>query len=186
MVDASPTMTAARLSQVVATQTGVPLDFFTLYHGSKPMCGTLEESGVACPPWWLPPFMANHDGQVHSGNQVLAHVDVDDGKPHRDLMSDQSAEQPKPADSPSHGATIGLCTSSALLCAFVFLLSVYAFNGKVPTPFLLCAACTLFSLLQSALYTHLAALPAPCSLHLGPLRHPQRRVPHSVLAGPVA
>ena len=47
MVDASPTMTAARLSQVVATQTGVPLDFFTLYHGSKPMCGTLEESGVA-------------------------------------------------------------------------------------------------------------------------------------------
>ena len=102
----------------------------------------IEKDGVACPPWWLPPFMANHDGQVHSGNQVLAHVDVDDGKPHRDLMSDQSAEQPKPADSPSHGATIGWCTSSALLCAFVFLLSVYAFNGKVPTPFLLRAAYT--------------------------------------------
>lgn len=42
-----------------------------------------KSEGVACPPWWLPPFLANH-GQVHSGNQV-AHVD--DGKPHRDLTS---------------------------------------------------------------------------------------------------
>ena len=47
MVDASPTMTAARLSRVIAAQTGVPRGSFALYHGSKPMCGTLEESGVA-------------------------------------------------------------------------------------------------------------------------------------------
>ena len=47
MVDASPTMTAAQLSRVIAAQTGVPRGSFALYHGSKPMCGTLEESGVA-------------------------------------------------------------------------------------------------------------------------------------------
>ena len=46
MVDASPTMTAAQLSRVIAAQTGVPRGSFALYHGSKPMCGTLEESGV--------------------------------------------------------------------------------------------------------------------------------------------
>ena len=93
-----------------------------------------KDEGIPCPPWWLPAFMANH-GQVHSGNQVLAHVVVDDGKPHHDLMSHQSAEQPKPAGSPSHGETIGLWTSSALLCAFVFLLKVYDFNGKVTNSF---------------------------------------------------
>ena len=120
-----------------------------------------KPAGLACPPWWLPPFMANH-GQVHSGNhQVLAHVDVDDGMPHRDLMSHESTEQPKPADSPSDGETIGLWTSSALLCAFVFLLSAYAFNGKVHTPFLLCAACTLFPCCTQ-LSAHLLPLyPAP-------------------------
>jgi len=47
MVDASPTMTAARLSRVIEKQTGVPRGSFALYHASKPMCGTLEESGVA-------------------------------------------------------------------------------------------------------------------------------------------
>jgi hypothetical protein len=46
MVDASPTMTAARLSRVIEKQTGVPQGSFALYHGSRPMCGTLEESGV--------------------------------------------------------------------------------------------------------------------------------------------
>ena len=80
-----------------------------------------NDEGIACPPWWLPPFIANH-GQVH-------------GKPHHDLMSHQSAEQPKPAGSPSHGEAIGLWTSSALLCAFVFLLKVYDFNGKVTNSF---------------------------------------------------
>ena len=100
--------------------------------------------------------MANH-GQALSGNQV-AQVDANDGKPvgkpHRNLMSGQSAEQPKPADSPSPAPsssessnpvhplsyiakereTIGWWTSSFLLCAFVFVLSVYAFNGKVYDP----------------------------------------------------
>ena len=47
MVDASPTMTAARLSRVIEKQTGVPRGSFALYHASKPMCGTLKESGVA-------------------------------------------------------------------------------------------------------------------------------------------
>ena len=141
--------------------------------------------GVACPPWWLPPFMAN-DGQALSSNQV-AHVDVGDGKPHCDLMSNQFADQPKPADSPSHAPpasessnpvrslssvakgreTINRWTSSTLLCALVFVLSVYAFNGKVPTPFLLHAA-----------YTPLCPAAAPCSpcspysLRLAPRLHP--------------
>jgi len=47
MVDASPTMTAARLSRVIAAQTGVPHGSFALYYGSRPMCGSLKESGVA-------------------------------------------------------------------------------------------------------------------------------------------
>ena len=47
MIDASPTMTVARLSRVIAAQMGVPRGSFALYHASKPMCGTLEESGVA-------------------------------------------------------------------------------------------------------------------------------------------
>ena len=47
MVDASPTMTAARLSHVIEKQTGVPPGSFTLYYGSRPMRGTLDESGVA-------------------------------------------------------------------------------------------------------------------------------------------
>ena len=46
MVDASPKMTAARLSRVIEKQTGVPRGSFTLYHASKTMCSTLEESGV--------------------------------------------------------------------------------------------------------------------------------------------
>ena len=47
MIDASPKMTATRLSRVIEKQTGVPRGSFALYHASKPMCGTLEESGVA-------------------------------------------------------------------------------------------------------------------------------------------
>ena len=46
MVNASPTLTAARLSRVIEKQTGVPRGSFALYHASKPMCGTLEENGV--------------------------------------------------------------------------------------------------------------------------------------------
>lgn len=137
-----------------------------------------EKEGAACPPWWLPPFLANH-GQVHSGNQVLAHVDVHDGK-HRDFMSHQPAEQPEPADSPSHLSpsfeslnlvrplsciakgreTINSWTSCALLSAFVFLLSVCSFNGKVPTPFL--PARAAWTLLFALLHPLLS--PAPCSL----------------------
>ena len=47
MVDASPTMTAARLARVVAARTGVPQGCFALYYGSRPIYGTLGESGVA-------------------------------------------------------------------------------------------------------------------------------------------
>ena len=47
MVDASPTMSAARLSRVVEKQTGVPQGSFSLYYGSRPIYGTLAESGVA-------------------------------------------------------------------------------------------------------------------------------------------
>ena len=47
MVDASPTMSAARLSRVIEKQTGVPQGSFSLYYGSRPMYGTLAESGVA-------------------------------------------------------------------------------------------------------------------------------------------
>ena len=122
-----------------------------------------ENEGVACPPWWLPPFMANH-GQFHSDNEVLAHIDVHDGKPHRDLMSHESAEQPKPADSPSRDETIGLWISSALLCTFILLLGVYAFNGKVHTlPFSCSQRALFFHLLHPAPCT--PAPPSPCSLH---------------------
>ena len=139
-----------------------------------------KNEGIACPPWWLPPFMA-HYGQVHSGNQVLAHVVIDDGKPHRDFMSHQyghqPAEQPAPTDSPSHAPsssessnpahprsfiakgreTINSWTSSTLLSALVLLLSVYAFNGKVPTLFRHRAACTLLL----AAFTPSVRLPHP-------------------------
>ena len=47
MVDASPTMSAARLSRVIEKQTGVPQGSFSLYYGSRPISGTLAESGVA-------------------------------------------------------------------------------------------------------------------------------------------
>ena len=47
MVDASPTLTAAQLSRVIEKQTGAPRGSFALYHASKPMCGTLDENGVA-------------------------------------------------------------------------------------------------------------------------------------------
>ena len=47
MVDASPTMTAARLSRVIAARTGVPQGSFALYYRSRPIYGTLAESGVA-------------------------------------------------------------------------------------------------------------------------------------------
>ena len=146
-----------------------------------------KNEGVACPPWWLPPFMAN-DGQAHSGNQV-AHVDVDDGKPDRDVKSYQSAEQPTPADCPSHAPpssessnsvrplssiakgrdATDWWTSSTLLCAFVFVLSVYAFNGQVP--FLLRAASIpVYALLLCTLLPPFP--PAPCSMRLAPRPHP--------------
>ena len=47
MVDAFPTMSAAGLSRAIAAHTGVPQGSFALYYGSRPMCGTLKESGVA-------------------------------------------------------------------------------------------------------------------------------------------
>ena len=47
MVDASPTMTAARLSRVIAARTGVSQGSFALYYRSRPIYGTLAESGVA-------------------------------------------------------------------------------------------------------------------------------------------
>ena len=107
------------------------------------------EEGVACPPWWLPLFMGDHD-PIHSGSQV-AHGDVDESKPHRDFMSHQSVEHLTPADNPSHASSepfdpvhplsfVAKCRemtawwmSSALLCALMFLLSAYPFHGKVPT-----------------------------------------------------
>ena len=46
MIDASPTMTVARLSRVIAAQMRMPRGSFALYHASKPICGTLEENGV--------------------------------------------------------------------------------------------------------------------------------------------
>ena len=78
--------------------------------------------------------------------------DVDDGKPHRDL-SHQPAAAYACTDNPSHVPpssepfdpvrplsfiakgckVIAWWTSSALLCALLFLLSAYAFNGKVAT-----------------------------------------------------
>lgn len=149
-----------------------------------------KNEGVACPPWWLPPFMAN-DGQAHSGSQV-AHVDVDDGKPDRDVKSYQSAEQPTPADCPSHAPpssessnsvrplssiakgrdATDWWTSSTLLCAFVFVLSVYAFNGQVP--FLLRAASIpVYALLLCTLLPLLPLPPAPCPLlHAAPRAAP--------------
>ena len=173
---------------VLGQAAGVPDDASKRFGRSAPLDAVAteraglrvdENEGVACPPWWLPPFMANH-GQVHSNNEVLAHIDAHDGKPHRDLMSHEPAEQPKPADSPSRGETIGLWISSALLlCTFILLLGVYAFNGKVHTPFLLLTACTLSPLLHPSASCTPAppSHTAPCT-HLGPLPHPQRRVPH--------
>ena len=181
---------------VLGQAAGVPDDASKRFGRSAPLDAVAteraglrvdENEGVACPPWWLPPFMANH-GQVHSDNEVLAHIDAHDGKPHRDLMSHESAEQPKPADSPSRGETIGLWISSALLlCTSILLLGVYASNGKVHTPFLLLTACTRSPLLHPSASCTPAppSHTAPCT-HLGPLPHPQRRVLHYVLTGPGA
>ena len=111
-----------------------------------------KDEGVACPPWWMPSFLAIH-GQVHSGNQV-AGVDVADGEPHRDLTSHQPAGQRTPADSPPHAAPsseqsdpvrplsfiakgretiVWWTASSALLCALLFFLSAGALSRKVST-----------------------------------------------------
>ena len=139
-------------------------------HGEK-------KQGVAFPLWWLPPLLANHD-QAHSGNQVT-HLDVDNGgKPHRDLMSHRSAEPPTPADSHSHvksessnperplsfiakgRETLNSWTSSALLCALVFLLNVYAVGKVCP---LLSSSCEQPAL--SFARPHLLPAPiAPCTL----------------------
>ena len=40
-------MTAARLARVIEKHTGVPQSSFAIYYGSRPMRGTLKESGVA-------------------------------------------------------------------------------------------------------------------------------------------
>ena len=111
-----------------------------------------KEESVACPPWWMPSFLAIH-GQVHSGSQV-AGVDAANGKPHRDLTSHQPAGQRTPADSPPHAAPsseqsdtmrplssnakgretiVWWTASSALLCALLFVLSAGASSGKVST-----------------------------------------------------
>ena len=136
------------------------------------------EEGVACPLQWLSVILGAHD-PVPSGNRVATTRDggdVDDGTPHHDLTSHQSAEQPTPADIRSHAPPssasfdpvrpliakgremIAWCwTSSALLvCALLSLLSAYVSNGKVATFLLLRAACTPLR-------------PAPCyTLHLAP------------------
>ena len=121
------------------------------------------EEGVACPLQWLSVILGAHD-PVPSGNRVATTRDggdVDDGTPHHDLTSHQSAEQPTPADIRSHAPPssasfdpvrpliakgremIAWCwTSSALMCALLFLLSAYVFNGKVATSLLPHVACT--------------------------------------------
>ena len=120
--------------------------------------------GVACPLQWLPVMLGAND-PVPSGNRVVTTHDggdVDDGTPHRDLTSHQSAKQSTLADIRAHAPLssasfdpvrplssiakgremIAWWTSSALLCALLFLLSAYVFNGKVATSLLLRAACT--------------------------------------------
>ena len=77
--------------------------------------------------------------------------DVDDGKPHRDLSHEPTETTPvvSPSRAPPSSESFDLAcplpfiaigremiawwASSALLCAIAFLLSVYAFNGKVST-----------------------------------------------------
>ena len=139
-------------SHTLEQAVGAPDDAAKRFGRSAPLDAAAAEraglrvkktEGVACPPWWLPPLMADY-GQVHSGTQVLVHIGIDDGKPHRNFMSDQSAEQLTPPDSPSRalpcaeasnsvsprssiaeGAeTLNLWTSSALLRAFILLLSL--------------------------------------------------------------
>ena len=125
-----------------------------------------KEEGVACPLQWLPVMLGAND-PVPSGNRVVTTAthdggDVDAGTPHRDLMSHQPAEQPTPADIRSHAPPssawfdpvrplssiakgsemIAWWTSSALMCALLFLLSAYVSNGKVANSLLLRAACT--------------------------------------------
>ena len=99
--------------------------------------------------------MGDRGQVVYSGN------DVADGK----RTSHQPAEQLTPADIPSHAPLssepfdpvrplsfiakrremTAWWTSSALLCALMFLLSAYAFNGKVPTSLSSsCTPCALF------------------------------------------
>ena len=134
-----------------------------------------KEEGIACQPWWLPVILGAHDG------------DVDDGKPHRDLTSHQSAEQPTPADSRSHAPPssesfdpvrplsfiangremVAWWTPSALLCALLFLLSAFAFNGKVTTSLLLRAACTPLRPAPCT-STHSLPHPPPCILPSAP------------------
>ena len=141
-----------------------------------------KKEGVACPPWWLPSFMAD------SGGNQEAHVDV--GKPmHRDLTRHQPAEQLTPDNRPSHALpssepfdpvrplsfiakgceTIAWWTSSALLCALLFLLSADAFNGKVST--YLRAACPFLPL---AAFTPRQPLPLPHCPNLNLFRIPRR------------
>ena len=123
--------------------------------------------GVAYASWWMPVML----GVAHDG-------DVDDGKPPRDLSHEPT--EPTPVVSPSRALPssepfdlvrrplpfiaigremIAWWASSALLCAIVFLLSVYAFNGKV---------CPLIA--QRALVS--PCTPLIHSIHLPPLRHP--------------
>ena len=148
-------------SHTLEQAVGAPDDAAKRFGRSAPLDAAAAEraglrvkktEGVACPPWWLPPLMADY-GQVHSGTQVLVRDGIDDGKPHRNFMSDQSAEQLTPPESPSHahpcaeasnsvrprssiaeGAeTLNLWTSSALLCAFILLLSLKLSRREVRT-----------------------------------------------------
>ena len=138
-----------------------------------------KEEGVACQPWWLPVMLGVHDA-VLSGNLVVVTThdggDVDDGTPHHDLTSHQSAEQPTPADIRAHAPPasasfdpvrpvsfiaigremVAWWTSSALMCALLFLLSAYVFNGKVATLLSSCTQLALLFALRPANTLHLA------------------------------
>ena len=112
---------------------------------------------MGSPLQWLPVILGAHDPVPSAGSRVVTTHDaddVDDGTPHRDLTSHQSAE-PTPTEIRSHAPLssasfdpvrplpsipksremIAWWTSSALLCALLFLLSAYVFNGKVATHF---------------------------------------------------
>ena len=125
--------------------------------------------GVAYASWWMPVML----GVAHDDG------DVDDGKPHRDLSHEPTETTPvvSPSRAPPSSELFDLAcplpfiaigremitwwASSALLCAIVFLLSVYAFNGKVSTYLFFRAACTPVAVCTRLIH----------SLHLPPHSH---------------